>query len=189
MLKKLLLCFWALFTFVVGVNYQSCLAKSPYNYCFIGDSRFVGMEQAIDTDENIIWVNRNGANVNFYWEQRGYISSLDRDTVIIYELGVNDLNSKGCIEALQDLEYLGFKHIYFTSVTPVDEAKEIEYGYRVQNSWIEEFNSVVRNNLPYSVASMDSYEYLTNMGFSTIDGVHYTNYTYQIWFDNIIKSL
>lgn len=187
-MKKLLFVL-AVVLLAVGFSYHQGFAKSPYTYCFIGDSRFVGMEQAIDTDEEIIWVNRNGANINFYWQNRDYISSLDRDTVIIYELGVNDLNSNGCIEALQDLENLGFKHIYFTSVTPVNEAKEAVYGYIVKNTWIEEFNSIVRNNIPYSVASMDSYEYLLNMGFDTLDGVHYTNYTYQILFDNIMKSL
>ena len=61
-MKKILYCLLAVLTILVSTAYQPCFAKSPYTYCFIGDSRFVGMEQAIDTDEEIIWINRNGAN-------------------------------------------------------------------------------------------------------------------------------
>ena len=167
----------------------SCFASSPYTYCFIGDSRFVGMKEYVETDENIIWIARNSANQGWYWENRDYIATLDRNTVMVYELGVNDFNVEGCLDALKDLENLGFKHIYFTSVTPVDEYKEAQYGYSVTNSRIEAFNSAIANNLPYSVAMMDSYDYLNAMGFDTMDGVHYTGYTYKIWLDNILGSL
>ena len=179
MIKKLMLLIMFLFSAV------HCSAAS---YCFVGDSRFVGMQQSISSDD-IIWIAEVGATNNFYWENRSYISSLDRDIVIIYELGINDLNTSACIEALQDLESLGFRHIYFTSITPVDDYKAIQCGYTVQNYQIEEFNQTVRNNLPYSVAAMDSYEYLTAMGISTYDGIHYINETYQIWFYNILNSL
>ena len=164
-------------------------AATPYQYCFIGDSRFVGMEQSVDTEEDIIWVARNSANQGWYWENRDDIASLDRDTVIVYELGVNDFNIDGCLEALYDLDSLGFRHIYFTSIAPVDEGKEAEYGYSVTNSRIEAFNNAVRSNLPASVASMDSYEYLSSMGIETMDGVHYTAPTYQVWLSNILGSL
>ncbi len=164
-------------------------AATPYTYCFIGDSRFVGMSQSADTDEHIIWIARNSANQGWYWENRNYIASLDRNTVIVYELGINDFDIDGCLKALYDLESLGFKHIYFTSITPVDEYMEAQYGYKVKNQWIEDFNNTIRNNLPNSVAMMDGYEYLSNMGFTTIDGVHYTEYTYNIWLYNILNSL
>lgn len=165
------------------------LAATPYHYCFIGDSRFVGMQQMADTDEDILWIAEVGAGAGWYWDNHYIVSELDRDTVIIYELGVNDLDAGACIKALQDLENIGFRHIYFTSVTPVDEAKCAQYGYTVRNYQIEEFNQIVRKNLPYNVASMDSYEYLLAMGFGTEDGVHYTGYTYQTWLYNILNSL
>lgn len=184
-MKKILLILTALMICVGSV----CFAATPYTYCFIGDSRFVGMQQTVETDENIIWVAKVGVGQSWYWENRDYIASLDRNTVIVYELGVNDLDAQGCIRALKDLEDMGFKHIYFTSVTPVDEAKEAQYGYTVKNAYIEAFNQTVRENIPYSVASMDSYEYLTHMGIDTMDGVHYTGYTYKIWLDNILASL
>lgn len=167
-----------------------CFAATPYTYCFIGDSRFVGMKQSVETDEDIIWIAQSGASQDWYWENRDFIEHLNKNnTIIVYELGVNDLDVQGCLEALKDLENLGFKHIYFTSVTPVDEVKESQYGYSVTNANIEAFNQAVRENMPYSVASMDSYEYLSQMGVDTMDGVHYTSYTYKIWLDNILASL
>jgi hypothetical protein len=186
-LKSLLLAALTAGSFLFPV--ATTQAATPYKYCFIGDSRFVGMEQSVNTDEDIVWVAKNGANQGWYWENRDQIANMDRDTVIIFELGVNDFNAEGCLNALRDLEALGFKHIYFTSVTPVDEWKESQYGYSVTNKRIEDFNETIRQNLPPSVAMMDGYEYLTAMGVGTVDGVHYTANTYQNWLTNIMGSL
>lgn len=170
----------------VGIE---CYAATPYTYCFIGDSRFIGMQQTVDIDENIIWIAKNGAGNDWYWENRDYIAGLNRNTIIIYELGINDLDAIGCLTALKDLVDMGFKYIYFTSITPVDEVKEVEYGYTVTNANIEEFNQIVRENIPYNVVPIDSYEYLRYIGIDTMDGIHYTGYTYSHWMYNILVSL
>jgi len=185
---KLILCLIAVLTMFYSppITY----AATPYSYCFIGDSRFVGMEQYVETDEDITWITEIGAGQELYWENREYIASLDRDTIIIYELGVNNLDdTNGCINALRDLEALGFNHIYFTSITPVNEDLCFIYGYIETNECIEKFNNVVRSNLPYSAATMYCYEYLNNIGIDTEDGLHYEVETYYEWFYNILNSL
>ncbi len=189
MIRNLRYLLLGLFITVAFFTPADAKAASPYTYAFIGDSRFVGMQQTVDTDENIIWIAKNSAGQSWYWENRDMIASLDRDTVIIYELGINDFDAGGVIGALQDLENLGFKHIYYTSVTPVDEIKASLYGYTVTNQAIEEFNNTIFMNLPYNVAMMDGYQYLSAMGVDTVDGVHYTSWTYAIWLYNILHSL
>ena len=57
-------------------------------YLFIGDSRFVGMEQSIHTDKDIVWINKVGARHDCYWDNHDIIASMDKNTVVVYELGV-----------------------------------------------------------------------------------------------------
>ena len=177
------------FLFFIGVIALSMLSitANASNYCFIGDSRFVGMRQTVSTDENIIWMAEIGADQSWYWTNRGSITDLDRSTIIVYELGVNDLDSTRCLEALNDLQELGFTLIYFTSVTPVDEYMISKYGYTRTNSEIEKFNEEVRNDLPSNVDTMYCYEYLVQSGIETEDGLHYESRTYHDWFNNIMN--
>lgn len=158
------------------------------NYCFVGDSRFVGMKQAAHTDKNIVWIAKVGADQSWYWKNRDIITNLDRNTIVIYELGVNDIDSARCLDALSDLRELGFKQVYFTSVTPVDEYEGYRHGYSRTNEEIEKFNEEVRNSLPESVDTMYCYEYLIQTGIETMDGLHYESSTYRSWFDYIMDA-
>ena len=158
------------------------------SYLFIGDSRFVGMEKAISTDKQIAWIDKVGARHDFYWQNRDRIASMDKNTVVVYELGVNDLNSNACIHALDDLASFGFKKIYFLTTTPINEEKTFANGYSVTNNQIALFNNQVVSMLPNIVQYIDTYRYLSNNGIETIDGLHYKNVTYQMWFNFIVEN-
>lgn len=158
------------------------------SYLFIGDSRFVGMEKAISTDKQITWIDKVGARHDFYWQNRDRIASMDKNTVVVYELGVNDLNSNACIHALNDLASFGFKKIYFLTTTPINEEKTFANGYSVTNNQIALFNNQVVNMLPNTVQYIDTYRYLSNNGIETIDGLHYKNVTYKMWFNFIVEN-
>ena len=158
------------------------------SYLFIGDSRFVGMEKAISTDKQITWIDKVGARHDFYWQNRDRITSMDKNTVVVYELGVNDLNSNACIHALDDLASFGFKKIYFLTTTPINEEKTFANGYSVTNNQIALFNNQVVSMLPNTVQYIDTYRYLNNNGIETIDGLHYKNVTYQMWFNFIVEN-
>lgn len=157
------------------------------SYLFIGDSRFVGMEKAISTDKQITWIDKVGARHDFYWQNRDRIASMDKNTVVVYELGVNDLNSNACIHALDDLASFGFKKIFLTT-TPINEEKTFANGYSVTNNHIALFNNQVVSMLPNIVQYIDTYRYLSNNGIETIDGLHYKNVTYQMWFNFIVEN-
>jgi len=158
------------------------------SYLFIGDSRFVGMEKAISTDKQIVWIDKVGARHDFYWQNRDRIASMDKNTVVVYELGVNDLNSNACIHALNDLASFGFKKIYFLTTTPINEEKTFANGYSVTNNQIALFNNQVVSMLPNTVQYIDTYRYLSNNGIETIDGLHYKNVTYKMWFNFIVEN-
>ena len=167
---------------------KSTVEEKSNSYLFIGDSRFVGMEKAISTDKQIAWIDKVGARHDFYWQNRDRITSMDKNTVVVYELGVNDLNSNACIHALDDLASFGFKKIYFLTTTPINEEKTFANGYSVTNNQIALFNNQVVSMLPNIVQYIDTYRYLSNNGIETIDGLHYKNVTYQMWFNFIVEN-
>lgn len=158
------------------------------NYLMIGDSRFVGMQEAVGSFSNVYWLDRIGAGSSFFFENESYIDSVDRDTIIIYNLGVNDLNSSLCLDALNALSDKGFRHIWFATVTPVDEAKASASGYIITNDQIYQFDSEVVSNLPPTVGLIDTFTFVWNDGIQTDDGLHYYPSTYIDWFNFMMSQ-
>ena len=186
--RKRIFHFWLIISLVFSLFIFPATAFAT-NFCFIGDSRFVGMEQSIGEQPNITWISKVAMGNHWFWQNTSQVDALDRDTVIIYEMGVNDLDAGECVAVLQYLREIGFNHIYFTGVTPVNESKGFNYGYSRTNEQIRAYNYEVYCNLPQGVAMMDCYDYFISMGFSTTDGIHYTSDTYQMWFDYIMQFL
>ena len=158
------------------------------HFCLIGDSRFVGMQSAIGAMDGVEWIDRVGAGNGFFFENTDQLENLDRDTIIIYNLGVNDLDSSRCIEALNTLNSMGFKHIWFATVPPVDEERAADYGYTITNNQIAWYNYIVTPSLPPGVGVIDSYNYLAGRGIESDDGLHYRESTYLDWFAYIINN-
>ena len=142
-----------------------------------------------ETDENITWLAKEGAGSRWFWQVEDTVETLDRDTIIVYEMGVNDLDADACVEVLQHLKNMGFEKVYFTGVTPVDEGTADEYGYSRTNYQIREYNYEVFCNLPDGVEMMDCYDRMIDSGFDTEDGVHYTYNTYINWFNQIMLNM
>ena len=119
---------------------------------------------------------------------RTYLNK-NRNLKVVFAFGVNDLgNVEQYISFYQSLmkEYPRTK-FYFLSVNPVDEKKETTYGYSVKNSAIAAFNKKLKT----AVGSryINTYTYLKNNNFLTTDGLHYTNATYQLLYNYIIKRI
>jgi hypothetical protein len=159
------------------------------SYLFIGDSRFVGMQSVVATDSSIEWIDKVGAGHRFYWQNRDAIAAHDKNTTVIYALGVNDLDASRCLKALQDLSNLGFKRIYFVATTPIDEAKAHARGYTVTNAQIMKFNADVAAALPPRVYDIDAYAYLLEKGIESNDGLHYQAPTYRQWYTYMMNYI
>ena len=149
----------------------------------IGDSRFAGMRQAVGGSAT--WITAVGEGI--YWLQGSVIPKLNAMTVtdkaIVFNLGVNDLNEASAY--LLVLTSLGISlrkrgaTVYFMTVNPVDEEKEAEYGYKVINQNIVQFNRVIATSL-YGFGIINTYDYLADHAFQTVDGLHYTKDVYRM---------
>ena len=132
---------------------------------------------------------RGHAERCFYWQNRDAIAAHDKNTTVIYALGVNDLDASRCLKALQDLSNLGFKRIYFVATTPIDEAKAHARGYTVTNAQIMKFNADVAAALPPRVYDIDAYAYLLEKGIESNDGLHYQAPTYRQWYTYMMNYI
>lgn len=150
--------------------------QEPTTYLMIGDRRFVGMQTTVTADPNVFWLDQVGAGS-------------DRDTVIVYNLGVNDLNAQQAITALNALLSLGFRHVWFSTLGPVNEEIGASYGYTITNEQIIQFNDQVAANVPANVGVVDSFYYLWYNGFNTLDGIHYDGPTYSSWYRYLMSSV
>lgn len=166
----------------------------PTGTIFIGDSRFVGMDGAVDIEgtnnqfvvaqvgEGLTWFKSNG--MRQVKKIRKENSALTHWRYV-FCLGVNDLWD---IDAYLD-EYDALREdpdveLILVSVNPVKNYPSIT------NSDIEDFNAKVKdyadeNGLQY----IDTYDALIDMGFSSTDGLHYSDSTYQDIYDIISEVI
>ena len=156
------------------------------NIIFVGDSRTVGMKSAVG-GESDTWSCKSGMGLN--WMRSTGIpnieSSIKNGSALVILMGVNDL-----YQVNNYISYLnenvatwtgkGAK-VYFVSVNPTDGS------YNNRNDNINSFNKKIRANISSNIKYIDSNSYLKSNGFSTTDGLHYTNETYNKIY-NYIKS-
>ena len=137
---------------------------------FIGDSRTVGIMNAVQDDS--IWSCK--ISMGYDWMVSEGIpaieNSIEANTAVIILMGVNDVHNISSY-----VEYINQKaaewtaigaETYYVSVGPV------ESDPYVTNAEIEAFNTTLQNSLS-GVTYIDIYTYLTENGYSTIDGIHY----------------
>lgn len=163
--------------------------QEPTTYLMIGDRRFVGMQTTATADPNVFWLDQVGAGSDLYFQYQELVENCDRDTVIVYNLGVNDLNAQQAITALNALSSLGFRHVWFSTLGPVNEEIGASYGYTITNEQIIQFNEQVAANVPANVGVVDSFYYLWYNGFNTLDGIHYDGPTYSSWYRYLMSSV
>ncbi len=167
-------------------------AETATAHIFMGDSRMVGMSSVVSASDTF-FIGKT--SMGYSWlestastELASCLALYSRAKVIM-AFGINDLyNISNYIDYYNTLiKKYPSANFYFMSVLPVDEAKEQQYGYTVTNSEIKSFNNQLRNAFPTSY--LDVYSYLESDGFSTSDGIHYTNSTYQKIYDYVISLI
>ena len=83
---------------------------------------------------------------------------------------------------------MGFQHIWFATVPPVDETLAADFGYTITNDQINWYNYLVISNLPLGIGVIDSYSYLADRGIESDDGVHYRESAYLDWLAYLINN-
>lgn len=149
---------------------------------FVGDSRTVGMSQAVPGLSTIAKVSSG------YTFLSAQVSTIKRytDTNIVFWHGVNDLqNISKYIELYNQLQSAigSNNHIYVVSVT------QCSGSYLHLNQSIIEFNSTMKSRLDGRITYIDVYSYLEQIGFNTVDGLHYDNATYIAIYNYILSAI
>ncbi len=169
---------------IVGKNGQEHKDLSAYDRVgtiYIGDSRTVGMDDVLDLEnleEDTFVVAKVGQG--YAWLTSTALPQVERIKKqnpqidawqYIINLGVNDLGSiDKYLEKYEKLAEDDNVEILLVSVNPVKNYPT------VSNDDIEEFNEKLQESGFYYI---DTYSVLMNDGYSTTDGLHYTNDTYE----------
>lgn len=145
-------------------------------WIWVGDSRTVGMAGNI----GITYLAKSAMGLDWFISVADELYNLEGYNIIL-NFGINDywnvINYANFYNNLSD-ELFEKNKVFVMTVNPVDEIKQVGYGYSSSNSTIEWFNENLKNNLRNDIAFIDSYTYLTKTGFNTIDGIHYDGNTY-----------
>ena len=163
-----------------GSNSQSNIS----NLVFVGDSRTVGMQSAVGSNDT--WSGKVSAGLD--WMKSSGVPNVEgkigNGSAVIILMGVNDLyRSDGYISYINEKASTWASKVaytYFVSVNPT------EGSYNHLNSDIYSFNQKLKGGLS-NVTYIDTNSYLKSNGFSTTDGLHYTSDTYNKIY-NYIKS-
>ena len=155
---------------------------------WVGDSRFVGMQYAINGGSaKDVFVAQGSMGYN--WMVNTAIpavnSQLREGDVIVVNLGVNGFGAEEYYHALNQTKATDWKdhRVIFMSVNPIDDQKAIANNYYVTNAQVIDFNSKMRANLE-DIEYMDTYSLVyEDLASNTADGVHYTVSTYNMIYE------
>lgn len=150
-------------------------------YYWIGDSRTVGLADYY----NISYTAKVGCGLDYFIENINGINEL-RGYNIIINLGVNDLdNVDSYIHTLNNMsdEFFEYNNVYYLSVNPC------EGDYKHLNTSINNFNNTLLTQLREEYTFLDCNSYLKANGFETVDGLHYTENTYENIYNFVMDSI
>lgn len=143
------------------------------------------MHTAVGGDD--IWSCQESMGLD--WMQQTGIPNIENNiqegSSLVILMGVNDLYQANNYISYLNSNATSWKNrganIYFVSVNPT------EGSYNSLNTDIDKFNQRLRSGLTSNITYIDTNSYLKSNGFSTTDGLHYTNDTYNDIY-NYIKS-
>lgn len=166
---------------------QTAASVKEHTLLFAGDSRTVGMGNAVN--DSCIYIGESGEGYQWLTENglSQISSALESDPAIpvILNFGVNDPENISlyidCYRSLMDT-YTDTP-IYILSVNPLEN----DADFNTTNEMVELFNATMQNAFPDNY--LDCYSYLTGSGFETVDGLHYTEETYQAIHDYAVEQV
>ena len=167
------------------------VSSSCHHFLFVGDSRTVGMEEAMqdsDDADTCSYIGKVGEG--YYWlvnegiDQLRTSLSKEPDATVVFNLGVNDLSEIDRYLAFYPQIFAEYPNAYFyiMSVNPVGDACS-----GASNEEIRDFNAKLKESFPDQY--LDCYDYLEQNGFSTVDDLHYTNDTYRAIHDYTVSAI
>lgn len=159
---------------------------APSQFCFIGDSRIVGMKNSVETDATFIAETSRGLSWFNKTAVKEYENKKDKIETVIISLGINDIrNVEGYISTLnQFAENNSNKRLFYVNIGPVDETKY----KKIPNETIVKFNEQIKNGLNDKWIVLDQYSFLQSVDLHSHDGLHYGSETSKKIYDWILES-
>ena len=162
------------------------------DFVFLGDSRVVGMSYAI-SDNRTTFIGKVGEGYN--WMMSAAVPRLEKllrsnpTMYVVFCFGINDMgNVHRYVSSYSNLvSKYKYANFFFISVNPINYSISSAHGYRVTNSQIESFNSVLSGAMGFRY--INTYSWMKRKGFGTNDGIHYTSSTYQNLYYYVLKKL
>ncbi len=151
---------------------------------FIGDSRTVGMNNAVGNDGNL-WSAKVG--MGYSWMKNTGVpaveSNINASSDVVILMGVNDVRSTSYTSKY--ISYLNEKaatwkslgaNVYYVSVNPMVFETSSYPG--ISNSIIEAWNTAMIQGLSEDITYIDTYSQVLGQ-LSSRDGIHYSNSSYR----------
>ena len=162
------------------------------NTTIIGDSRMVGLcSYSWYKAENGTCIAKEGIGydwfISYAINDLAGVENAKKENIVV-NLGVNDLyNINNYISKYKELANNEWKEskIFILSVNPT------KGGYDHLNEEIDSFNKKLMESFSEydNIYYCDSNSYLKNNGFTTSDGLHYTNETSKLIYEEIKKCI
>ena len=180
------------------------VVKPNAEIMIVGDSRAVGMQTCVQDNGNIWWVCECSKGYDWLVNGQkdgdgGYIALPDADIraflsepadkTLYFMLGVNDTgNVNRYVSYLNGLKAeFPEADIRYVTVNPIEDTTAVANGYIwVGNEAVIGFNAKVRETLSADIPIINTFDYLMANGYSTRDGIHYTNETYRMIYQYIM---
>lgn len=159
------------------VNTESKVVETVITYqesqmCFIGDSRTYAMETSVVSKAKFIAKSSMGLDWFNETASVEFDKIKDDVNICIVALGINDIRNVD--QYITDLNNFAEKYpdkiLVYVNLGPVNS--ELYTG--IPNSSLEAFNQKIEAGLSDRWQVLDQYQYLTETGFDTGDGLHYT---------------
>ena len=177
---------WQATQYTENFTIEHLEASINQSYILIGDSRTKGMNQATGASQSSQITVFAEVSMGYSWMVEEALPAAAGISCYNYVilLGVTDLtNIDRYPEKYRELISMGVS-LTLVTIGPVEEGKG---GYSIKNSQIEDFNARL-----YEVEGakvLDLYTYMQQNGFSTLDGVHYTDETYYMILRFLLERL
>ena len=176
---------------MLPLNFNSVQADSAETI-FIGDSRTVGMQQAVGTESGTRWISKTGSGYDWFTSNVPSTSSIKSGSKVVILMGVNDLDNVNAYASYINNKAAEWNekgiNTYFVSVNPINDALATQNGYSVRDSKVKNFNNTIKSKLSSNVTYIDTYSKIINSYIAT-DGLHYSTVTYKSIYNEIKSAI
>ena len=174
----------------IGASGISLKHTFTEKYVFFGDSRTVGLEEAVGNQKENMYISKWGGGVNWMKSTGGpllrqYLNENPKVTVFLC-LGANEPEKASAYASYYKTLISRYKKtkFYVVSVNPVQPEKRADLKQRAPRYL--EINRLYKKN--FKSLYIDCYQYLLKNGFEAYDGLHYTSDTYLKIYEFLMKK-